>query len=115
MSMKSKTKRRGPETAGAQIKPCLPNGRPDKGFYLCFVPRPSRKGAKRHVAEYHVSGGSTIGFLGARCSGARKRKQAASFPSKEAAEFAVLSCELYVKEPAGKDPEKIYQKAEGMK
>lgn len=99
---------------GAVIRPCLKSGQPVKGFALCFVPRPSRKGAKRQVAEYHVSGGQKIGFLGPRCTAAWKRKDAVSFPSKEAAEFAVLSCELYVKKPGGKDPAKIYAKAEKM-
>lgn len=103
-----------PSVKGARIKPCLENGQPAKGFALCFVPRPSRKGAKRQVAEYHVSGGQKIGFLGPRCTAAWKRKQAVSFPSKEAAEFAVLSCELYVQKPGGKNPERIYAKAEKM-
>lgn len=112
--MKSKKAPKTEVVRGAQIQPCLKDGQPAKGFALCFVPCPSRKNAKRHVAEYHVSGGRKIGFLGPRCTAAWKRKDAASFPSKEAAEFAVLSCELYVKKPGGKDPDRIYKKAEKM-
>lgn len=113
--LKKKAKRKDSSVAGAQIKPCLKDGNPTKGYYLCYVARPARKNAKRHVAEYHVRGGSTIGFLGPRCTGARKRKDAVSFPGKQATEFAIFSCELYVKKPSGKDPERIYKRAEEMK
>lgn len=46
------------------FKPCLKGGKPARGYALCFVVRPARKNAKRHVIEYHVSGGEKIGFLG---------------------------------------------------
>lgn len=100
--------------ASETIKPCLKGGKPDKGYVLCFVVRPSRKNGKRHVAEYHVSGGRKLGFLGSRCTPAYKRKDAASFPSKKAAEFSVLSCEAFVRKPTRSGPGKIYKKAEKM-
>lgn len=104
-----------PKPTRLNFKPCLKDGKPTKGYYSCFVVRPSRKNSKRHVVEYHVSGGSKIGFLGPLCTPAYKRKDAASFPSKKAAEFAVLSCEAYTKKPTGKDAERIYKKAREMK
>jgi len=91
--MRREKARKASAVAGAQIKPCLKDGNPAKGYALCFVARPARKNAKRHVIEYHVSGGGKIGFLGPRCTPAYKRKDAASFPDKKSAESAVLSCE----------------------
>lgn len=113
--MKQKTTPKRVAVRGAQIKPCLENGSPAKGFVLCFVPRPVRKNGKRHVAEYHISSGEKIGFLGPRCTAAWKRKDAVSFPSKAATEFAIFSCELYVRNPGGKNPDRIYKRAEEMR
>lgn len=97
-----------------RIRPCQKGGKPEKGFVLCFVARPARKKAKRHVTEYHTISGEKIGFLGPRCTASWTRKGASSFPGKKAAEFAVNACELYVQNPGGKNPEIIYKKAEKM-
>lgn len=84
------------------IKPCTKDGKPPKGYVLCFVARPARKNSKRHVVEYHVSGGGKIGFLGPHCTPAYKRKNAASFSDKKLAELAVISCESVKKKTARK-------------
>lgn len=95
-----------------KLKPCLKNGQPQSGWLFCFIARPARKNSKRQVAEYHSISGEVRGFLGPRCTPAYKRKDAVSFPSKDATVYAIQACQLYLNKRGVDDPEIIYKRAE---